>query len=917
MNTLEPALSPDGTASAPRVRELFAEQQQNIFVRTDRLFAGLMLFQWLAGIAAALWISPRTWSGTYSQTHLHVWAALFLGGAITIFPVYLALRHAGSLLTRHTVAISQMLMGALLIHLTGGRIETHFHVFGSLAFLAFYRDWRVLISATVVVAVDHSVRGLFWPQSVFGVLVASPWRWVEHAGWVIFEDVFLIYSIRQSVREMSLVAERQASLETVNASIEAKVVERTAALQASEDCLRQSQQRYETLMHSVDGIVWEADAHTFQFSFVSRQAERLLGYPSERWLNERDFWVEHLHPEDRKWVPAFCARAVAEQGDHDFAYRMIADDGRVVWLRDIVRVVKENGQPAKLQGLMVDITEAKQMETELADARDAALESVRIKSEFLANMSHEIRTPMNGVIGMTNLLLDTELSRQQRSFGETIRNSAESLLTILNDILDFSKIEAGKLTFETLDFDLREAVEDSLELLAERAQSKGLELACDFEADVPVYLRGDPGRLRQVLTNLVGNAIKFTDRGEVVLKVSRESATATDAVLRFAVKDTGIGIASDAQARLFDAFTQADSSTTRKYGGTGLGLAICKKLVGMMRGNIGVDSVPGQGSTFWFTAGMERQPQGTARHAKVRAHVANLRVLIVDDNATNREILQHQTLPWKMRNNTAATGAQALELLRASASAGDPYDLAILDMQMPGMDGLTLARTIKADTALAGVRLVMLTSLGDRLAADQLKAAGIEDCLIKPVKQSRLLDCISTVMGQTAAETTAIVPNAASSTDSHAPGQPKLRILIAEDNSVNQIVARGMLRKLGYEPDVVGDGNEALAALRSIHYDVVLMDCQMPELDGYEATRAIRQLEQQGAAPFDGATPVHVIAMTANAMEGDREVCLAAGMNDYVSKPVRLEDLQAALERRRPSIQRQSGGAIRGAPAQG
>jgi PAS domain S-box-containing protein len=915
MNTIDPAWSPGGAASTPRVRELFAEQRANIFVRTDRLFAGLMLFQWLAGIAAALWISPRTWSGIYSQTHLHVWAALFLGGAITIFPVYLALWHAGSMLTRHTVAVSQMLMGALLIHLTGGRIETHFHVFGSLAFLAFYRDWRVLISATVVVAVDHCVRGLFWPQSVFGVLVASPWRWVEHAGWVVFEDVFLIYSIRQSVREMSLVAERQASLETVNASIEAKVVERTAALQASEESLRQTQHRNEALMHSVDGIVWEADARTFQFSFVSRQAERLLGYPSERWLNERDFWVEHLHPEDRNWVPAYCARAVVEQGDHDFAYRMIAADGRVVWLRDIVNVVKEDGQPAKLQGIMVDITEAKQMETELARARDAALESVRIKSEFLANMSHEIRTPMNGVIGMTNLLLDTELSRPQRGFGETIRNSAESLLTILNDILDFSKIEAGKLTFETLDFDLREAVEDTLELLAGRAQSKGVELACYFEADVPVHLRGDPGRLRQVLTNLVGNAIKFTDRGEVLLKVSPETVTDTDAVVRFAVKDTGIGIASDAQARLFDAFMQADSSTTRKYGGTGLGLAICKKLVGLMRGNIGVESVPGQGSTFWFTAGMERQPQGTARHAKVRAQVADLRVLIVDDNATNREILQHQTRAWKMRNDAAASGAEALELLRAAVSAGDPYKLAILDMQMPEMDGLTLARTIKADRALAGVRLVLLTSLGDRLAAEQLQAAGIEECLIKPVKQTRLLDCVSTVIGKAAVEARPTEPGTALNVDSRAHGQARLRILVAEDNSVNQIVARGLLRKLGYEPDVVGDGNEVLAALRAIHYDVVLMDCQMPELDGYEATRAIRQLEQQGAAPFDGATPVHVIAMTANAMEGDREVCLAAGMNDYVSKPVRLEDLQAAMERCRPSIPHQSEGAVRGVPA--
>ena len=771
--------SPDGTAApnatAPRIRQLFVEQQQNIFQRTDRMFAGLMLFQWLAGIAAALWISPKTWSGVYSQTHLHVWAAVFLGGAITLFPVYLALRHSGRTLTRHMVAMSQMFMGALLIHLTGGRIETHFHVFGSLAFLAFYRDWRVLISATAVVAVDHCVRGLFWPQSVFGVLTASPWRWVEHAGWVVFEDVFLVYSIRQSVREMFGVAAHRANLEALNESFEYKVAERTTELTQ-------------------------------------------------------------------------------------------------------------------------EIAVRRRTETALQHAKEAAESAGRLKSEFLANMSHEIRTPMNGVIGMTNLLLDTALSQKQRGFGETIRTSAESLLTILNDILDFSKIEAGKLTFETLDFDLHEAVEGSLELLAERAQSKGLELACFIEPNVPVFLRGDPGRLRQVLTNLVGNAIKFTERGEVVVKVFRDSATEADAVLRFEVRDTGIGIPPEAQTQLFEAFTQADSSTTRKYGGTGLGLAICKKLVGMMRGEIGVESTPGQGSRFWFTARLERQPHGTTAHVKIKAHLANLRVLIVDDNATNREILRHQTSAWKMRNDSAASAARALDLLRA-ASVDDPYNLVILDMQMPEMDGLALARTIKADPRLAAVRLILLSSLGEQIKRSDFKAHGIDDCLAKPAKQSCLFDCIATVMGKSPIEQTSMEKAAISDAESRASGPPRLRVLVAEDNSVNQIVARGMLRKLGHDVDVVGDGREVLAALRTIRYDVILMDCQMPELDGYAATRAIRQLEKERVAPFDSKTPLRIIAMTAHAMDGDREVCLAAGMDDYITKPVHQEELRASLER--------------------
>jgi two-component system sensor histidine kinase/response regulator len=752
-----------------RTEELFISQQDSIYRHTDSMFARLLVFQWFAGIAVALWVSPRAWAGTSSHIHPHVWAAVLLGGIISSCPLLLIWKWPGQSLTRQSVAIGQMFTSALLIHLTGGRIETHFHVFGSLAFLAFYRDWRVLVTGSAVVVVDHLLRGAFWPESVFGVVSAGLPRVLEHAGWVVFEDLFLILAIRQSHREMRQVARNQAGLEVANEEVEAKVALRTNELAASQ--------------------------------------------------------------------------------------------------------------------------------VQLADARDAALESARLKSEFLANMSHEIRTPMNAVIGMTDLLLDTNLTVEQRELARTVSGSAEALLGILNDVLDFSKVEAGKLSLVEEDFDLRQVIEDTLELLAENAHARGLELAGLFPPDTPSRLRGDAGRVRQVLTNLVGNAVKFTETGEVVVHVSEQSRDTHQITMLFKVIDTGIGISAEAQPRLFVAFSQADGSTTRKYGGTGLGLAICKRLVEMMGGEIGLESEIGRGSVFWFTV---RFKHALAPIRVTQRHLDGIRgskVLVVDDNMTNGRVLHYQLAALDMRDDYASSAEKALIMLRAAVEAGVPYRLAILDMQMPKMDGLTLAQLMEADPMLARTKKIMLTSLGFRLDNQSMRDAGLSECLFKPVKEARLFDCLVRVIGEE--DFSIPIVRTTPKTESRSPSYPTapfgpLRILLAEDNQVNQKVVVSQLKKLGYDTATAANGVEALSALEQSSYDVIFMDCHMPEMGGYEVAKRIRERESAHARE---KAPVYIVALTASAMEGDREKCLAAGMNDYLSKPTRLDDLCAALGR--------------------
>ena len=535
-----------------------------------------------------------------------------------------------------------------------------------------------------------------------------------------------------------------------------------------------------------------------------------------------------------------------------------------------------------------DVTQSKRSEEALRLAREAAEAANHAKSSFLARMSHEIRTPMNGVLGMTELLLETSLTSNQRKYAETVQRSGENLLGIINDLLDFSKIEAGKLELEKVDMDLRRTIEDIVDLLAERAHAKGLELACSIPSGLPTHVRGDPLRLGQVLTNLVGNAIKFTERGAIVIRVAGVEDSGTRITMRFEVSDTGLGITQEAQSRIFEEFTQADGSTTRKHGGSGLGLAISKQLVEMMGGNIHVESALGAGSTFWFTSSFEKQETQSQQDSAPIGMLTGVRALIVEATAVNRGILHSQMSNWGMTNRVAETPEQAIDLLAQAAARGAPYDIAIIDLGLPGVDAIEFARTIRARADIAKLRLVMLT----RRQADikEAGAAGIDACLAKPVRQTVLYECLVNVMAGHQPE--AVAAPAPRGLAGIAQAGVRGSILLVEDNLINQQVALGILQMLGYGVTVVSNGREALEAHAEGAFDLALMDCDMPEMDGFEATRQIRARERASSG-----VRLPIVALTANAMAQDREACLNAGMDDHLSKPFSTVTLQAMLNR--------------------
>ncbi len=565
------------------------------------------------------------------------------------------------------------------------------------------------------------------------------------------------------------------------------------------------------------------------------------------------------------------------------------------WEQTLISPIKDEcGNTSNFLAVKENITEKKELFEQLTSSKELAEAANIAKSQFLATMSHEIRTPMNGVIGMSGLLLDTDLDEEQRGYAKIVNASGENLLALINDILDFSKIEAGKLDMEAIDFDLRTTLEDTAEMLAIRASQKGIELICHIDPEVPHYLTGDPGRLRQIITNLVGNSVKFTHQGEIVISARVDSEGEEFVVVKFDIKDTGIGIPANRIDALFSPFTQVDGSTTRKYGGTGLGLAICKQLTELMGGKIGIISEEGKGSTFWFTSRFARQSSEVHEVPEVlkRTEISGTKILIVDDNLTNRLLMIALLKHWGCPNETASDAEKGLALLREAALQGNPFRVALLDQEMPGMDGSELGRRIKADPLVESTLMIMVTSLAQRGDVALLQQIGFVGYLPKPVRQDQLHGCIAIALGR-ANQTSSNVSKGIVTKHTVAEASKRgIRILLAEDNIMNQKVAQSILGKIGYKADVVANGLEAVRALEMINYDVVLMDCQMPEMDGFQATAVIRDSESK---VLNHKVPI--IAMTANAMKGDREICIEAGMDDYLTKPVKRDELSAVLEK--------------------
>ncbi|MEO6260555.1 MAG: PAS domain S-box protein [Thermoanaerobaculia bacterium] len=668
-------------------------------------------------------------------------------------------------------------------------------------------------------------------------------------------------------------------------SYEGTVEDVTARVETEKE-LRSSREEYRHLVESATDIMYSCDPYG-SLTYINPTVRKVLGYSEEELLGKH--FLNSIDPGYHDAAMAFYRAQFDSRAPNTYyEIPVIAKNGERVWLGQNVQTLVEDQWVIGFQAVARDISGRKKMEEELAQARDAAVESARVKSEFLANVSHEIRTPMNGVIGMADLLVSSAMTAEQRDYAQTIRHSAESLLGIVDDILDLSKIEAGKLVIHEMEFDLDDLVDQITDVFAERAVAKGLRFRGIIYPDVHRQVRGDAPRIRQVLVNLIGNAIKFTAAGDVTLSVMQDADSPDAVTLWFLVNDTGIGISPDDQERLFTPFVQVDGTTTRRFGGTGLGLAISKQLALLLGGRIGVASVAGEGSTFWFTAPVAKDHRQAA--PPKRAALVGLRALLVDGDEMNRLMVRRHLTSCGMEVSEASGEDEALEALR-TAALSQPFDLAVVEMQLPRSDGLALTRAIRAEDydVIARTPVVLLTVIGRRKSdSDSFRASGVSTFVMKPVRQSQLATAIASVIDQkplVAKSAEVMERNAASVAASRRP-----RILVVEDNVVNQKVALGQLRHLGYDADVVGSGTEAIRVARDGSYDLILLDCQMPDIDGYDVAQAIRGIES-------GERRMPIVAMTAHAMEGERERCIAAGMDDYLAKPVSTSRLAETMSR--------------------
>jgi PAS domain S-box-containing protein len=672
-----------------------------------------------------------------------------------------------------------------------------------------------------------------------------------------------------------------ASWETAQGKYFSGIIRDITERKNAEEAIRTSEQRFRTMMETIPTFVaiFQGTGHVY----VNPAAETMLGYTREELL--RCTFLDYVHPDHHKLVKQrSLARQRGEPVPPRYEVKIVTKSGRELWVDFSAAVIEYEGQPAVL-GIAIDVTRRKELHEARRIAMEAAESVSRAKSTFLANMSHEIRTPMNAVIGMTELLLETPLDRMQREYLNIVKDSSESLLSLINDILDFSKIEAGKLELTRTPFQIRELLGDTMKALSLRTKGRDIEVACHVETAVPDVLEGDPLRLRQIVTNLVGNAIKFTDRGEVILDVAMESSHEGSVQLHISVRDTGIGIPAEKQQSIFESFSQVDASMTRRFGGTGLGLAIASRLVELMNGKIWVESELGRGSCFHFTAEMHRGKTIQPVPAASAATLVGLRVLIVDDNQTNRLILQEMLDNWAMRPTAVADADAAMSELDRARQSGAPFDVLLTDVHMPGTDGFQLTERVKASSELDGTIILMLTSSDGPRDIERCRQLGGAAYLIKPIKQSELFDAIVASLGTIES----IEPATAPGTQLASPTMRPLRILLAEDSYANQRLAVGLLTKWGHQVTVANNGREAVAAVESGNFDLVLMDVQMPEMDGHQAAAAIREREQR----LGGHLPI--VAMTAHAMKGDREECLAAGMDGYVAKPIRRRELEQAV----------------------